>query len=78
MLNSANVAPGFSAAATLTALARLLFFLFFVNGNRVEVLRLKDVSAVEAPYVIDTVPPVEELGSLVLTSLHSEITPILD
>jgi hypothetical protein len=61
----------------LTSLPGFLF-LVFVNGNRVQILCFKDLSAIEAADVIDTVAAVEELGSLVLTTLHSEITPILD
>jgi hypothetical protein len=36
------------------------------------------LAAVQASDVIDTVPPVQKFGSLVLTTLHSEITTILD
>jgi hypothetical protein len=53
-------------------------FLVFVNGNRIQILGFKDLSAIEAAEIIDAVAAVEELGSLVLTTLHSEITPILD
>jgi hypothetical protein len=53
-------------------------FLVVVNRNRFQVLRLKDLIAIKASKVIDTVPAVEEFGSLVLTALHSEIKPILD
>ena len=36
------------------------------------------MAAIQTPHVIYTVTPVEKLCSLVLTSLHSEIRPILD
>ncbi len=55
-----------------------LLFLFFVIGNRLQILCFKNLAAVETSNIIDPVAAVEELGSLVLTSLHSEITPILD
>jgi hypothetical protein len=64
-------------SASLTPLPGLLF-VFFVNRNRVQILRFKYLSAIETSYIINAVPAVEELGSLVLTTLHSEITPILD
>jgi len=71
-----------AGATALTALLRLLFFVFFVYGNRVQVFIqifcLEDLPAVQASDVLDAVPPVQKLGSLVLTTLHSEITPILD
>ena len=60
----------------LAALLRLLFFVV-VNRNRIQILCLKYLTAIETTNVIDTVPAVEEFGSLVLTTLHSEITPIL-
>jgi hypothetical protein len=71
-----------AGTAALTALLRLLFFVFFVNRDRIQVFIqifcLEDLPAVQASDVLDTVPPVQKLGSLVLTTLHSEITPILD
>jgi len=63
--------------AASAALLGLLFFLF-VNWNRVQVFGFEHVPAVQASNIIDPVAPIEELGSLVLTSLHSEVTPILD
>jgi hypothetical protein len=56
----------------------MLFLFVVVNGNRVQVLCLKNLSAIQASHIIDAVTPVEELASVVLTTLHSEITPILD
>jgi hypothetical protein len=67
-----------AGTTALTALLGLLFFVFFVNGNRIQIFRFKDLTAVQASDVIDTVPPVQKFGSLVLTTLHSEITTILD
>ena len=68
--------------ATTTALTAflglLLFFVFFVNGNRIQIFGFEDLTAVQASDVVDTVPPVQKFGSLVLTNLHSEITTILD
>ncbi len=64
--------------AVLATLLRLLFFVFFINGNRIEVFCLKHLSAIEASDVVDAITPVKKFGSLVLTTLHSEITPILD
>jgi hypothetical protein len=61
-----------------TAFLRLLFFVFFVSGNRVQIFGFEDVAALQASDVLHAVPPVQKLGSLVLTTLHSEITPILD
>ncbi len=55
-----------------------LFVFFFVNWNRVQVFGFEYLTAVQATHVVDAVPPVEKLGSLVLTTLHSEVTPILD
>jgi hypothetical protein len=60
-----------------TPLFRLLFFVF-VNRNRIQIFGFKDLTAIEAADIIDAIAPVKELGSLVLTTLHSEITPILD
>jgi len=58
---------------------RLLFFVFFVYcWNRIQILGFKDLTAVQASDVIDPVSPVQKFGSLVLTTLHSEITTILD
>ena len=59
------------------ALFRFFFFVL-VNRNRVEIFRLEDVAAIQASNIVDPITTVEKLGSLVLTSLHSEITPILD
>jgi len=67
-----------AGTAALTALLRLLFFVFFVNGNRIQILGFKNLTTVQASDVVDTVPPVQKLGSLVLTTLHSEIRTILD
>ncbi len=56
----------------------LFFFFVVVDWNRIEILRLENLIAVKASNIVDTVATVEKFGSLVLTSLHSEITPILD
>jgi hypothetical protein len=57
----------------------LWFFLFvLVYRNRVQVLSLKYLATIEAADIIDAVSTVQKLSSLVLTSLHSEITPILE
>jgi hypothetical protein len=61
-----------------TALLWLLFFVFFVNRNRIQILGFEDLTTVQTSDVIDAVPPVQKFGSLVLTTLHSEITTILD
>ena len=63
--------------SALTALPGFLV-VFFVNRDCVQVLGLKDLAAIEAADIIDAIPAVEEFGSLVLTTLHSEVTPILD
>jgi hypothetical protein len=60
-------------AALLAALPRFLV-LVFVNRNRVQILCFKNLPAIKAADVFHAVPAVEELGSLVLTTLHSEIT----
>jgi hypothetical protein len=59
------------------ALLRFFFFVL-VNRNRVEILGLKYLAAVKTSNIVDSIPTIKKLGSLVLTSLHSEITPILD
>ena len=66
--------------STLTPLlVRLLFFVFVVYcWNRIQILGFKDLTAVQTSDVIDPVSPVQKFGSLVLTTLHSEITTILD
>jgi hypothetical protein len=61
----------------LMALSRLLF-LVVVNRNGIEILCFENVTAIQAPDVVYAIAPVKELGSLVLTTLHSEVTPILD
>jgi hypothetical protein len=61
----------------LTALSRLLF-LVVVNRNGIQILCFENVTAIQAPDVVYAIAPVKELGSLVLTTLHSEVTPILD
>ena len=60
------------------SLARLFFLFFFVDRNRIQILRLEHLPTIKATDVIDAVAAVEKLGPLVLTTLHSEITPILD
>jgi hypothetical protein len=59
------------------AFSRLLF-LVLVNRNGIQILCFENLTAIQAPDIIYAVTPVQELGSLVLTSLHSEVTPILD
>jgi hypothetical protein len=67
--------PGTASAPLL----RLLFLFFFlVNRNRLQVFCLEDVATLQASDVIYSVAPVQKFGSLVLTNLHSEISPILD
>jgi hypothetical protein len=61
-----------------TAFFGFFVFFFFVNGNRVQVFGFEYLTAVQAAYIVDAIPAVEKLGSLVLTTLHSEVTPILD
>jgi hypothetical protein len=68
----------FAGTTASAALLWLLFFVFFVNGNRIEIFCFEDLTAVEASDVIDAVSAVQKLGPLVLTTLHSEITTILD
>jgi hypothetical protein len=57
---------------------RGLFFLVVVDRNGVQVLRFKNLATIQATDIVYAVPAIEELGSLVLTTLHSEIKPILD
>jgi len=57
---------------------RLLFFVFFDRWNRLQILGFQDLTAIHTSDVIDPVSPVQKFGSLVLTTLHSEITTILD
>ena len=64
-------------SGSLAALPGFLF-LVLVDRNRIQILCLKNLTAVKATHILDPVAAVEELGSLVLTTLHSEITPILD
>jgi hypothetical protein len=58
----------------------MLFFLIF-NGNRFQIFRFKDLSAIETFNVVDAVPAGDHLRSLVVTGgLHkkeTEIRPIL-
>jgi hypothetical protein len=61
----------------LTALLRAWLF-FFVGGNRLQILGLKDLAAIQAPDIIDPVAAIEQFGSLVLATLHSEIKLILE
>jgi hypothetical protein len=65
-------------AASAALLWLLLFFLFVVDRNRIQVLCFENLPAIPAAKIIDTIAPVQKFGSLVLTTLHSEITPILD
>jgi len=51
-----------------------LFLFFFVNGNGIEILCFENLAAIQTADIIDAISAVEELGSLVLTTLHSEIT----
>jgi hypothetical protein len=67
-----------AGTTALAALLGLLFFVFLVNGNRIQIFGFENLTTVQASDVIDTVPPVQKFGSLVLTTLHSEITTILD
>jgi hypothetical protein len=55
----------------------LRLFIFVVNWNRIQVLCFKYLIAIETADIIDAVSPVKEFGSLVLTTWHSEIFPIL-
>jgi hypothetical protein len=61
----------------MTTLARL-FLLLVEDRNRIQIRRLENVAAIKAVNVIHTVASIEEFGSLVLTTLHSKVTPILD
>jgi hypothetical protein len=61
----------------MTTLARL-FLLVVVDRNRIQILCLENVATIEAADIIHHVASIEELGSLVLTTLHSKVTPILD
>jgi hypothetical protein len=63
--------------SALAAFSRLLVFVF-VDRNRVQIFRFEDLATVQTADIVDAIPAVEKLGSLVLTSLHSEIKPILD
>ena len=60
-----------SGSQALTAFLRLLFFVFFVNRNGIQILGFEDLTAVPASDVINTLAPVQKFGLLVLTTLHS-------
>ena len=61
-----------SGSQALTAfLRRLLFFVFFLDRNGIQVLGFEDLTAVPASDVINTLAPVQKFGLLVLTTLHS-------
>jgi len=66
------------ASHSRAALFRLLFFILVINRNRIQILRFKHLAAIQASKIVHPVSSVKEFGSLVLTTLHSEITPILD
>jgi hypothetical protein len=66
------------SAVRSPSLPGFLFLVFLVNRNRIQILCLQYLAAIEAAYVVDAIATVEEFGSLVLTTLHSETTPILD
>ncbi len=75
----AEQATGLRLAPVMVRLSPLglRLFILIVNWNRVQVLCFKYLIAIEAADVIDAVAPVKEFGSLVLTTWHSEIFPIL-
>jgi hypothetical protein len=55
-----------------------LFFFVVVNRNCIQIFCFENLTAIQASEIIYAIAPVQELGSLVLTALHSEVTPILD
>jgi hypothetical protein len=55
----------------------LRLIVLVINWNRIQVLCLKNLAAIETAYVIHAVSFVKEFGSLVLTTWHSEIFLIL-
>lgn len=55
----------------------LRLIVLFINRNRIQIFRLKNMAAIEAAHVIHAVSFVKEFGSLVLTTWHSEIFLIL-
>jgi len=55
----------------LVVFARLFLFVL-VNRNRIQVLRLENVSAIEAANVVDPVATIQEFSPLVLAARHSE------
>lgn len=61
----------------LSALTLGLLFFFFVNGYRIQIFCFKNLTAIEATEVIDSVATVKEFGPLVLTTWHSEVSLIL-
>ncbi|MGI8958755.1 MAG: hypothetical protein ACR2IV_03135 [Bryobacteraceae bacterium] len=72
-----SVAPakqqrGFESACKRSAAFSRLLFLVVVNRNGIKILCFENVTAIQAPDIIYPIAPVQELGSLVLTSLHSE------
>jgi hypothetical protein len=52
----------------------LMFVVFVVNRNRIQIFCFKYLIAIKTPDVIYPVAPVKEFGSLVLTTWHSEIS----
>ncbi|HEX4808814.1 MAG TPA: hypothetical protein VH325_07790 [Bryobacteraceae bacterium] len=59
------------------ALFRLALFLVVVNRNRIQIFGLENLTAVKTADVIYAIASIEKLSSLVLATLHCEITPIL-
>jgi hypothetical protein len=58
---------GFTAGFVGTGGTRRLLFLFFVSGNRLEILGFKDLTAVQTLYIIDAVTPGNYFGTDMVT-----------
>ena len=60
-----------SPSVPLAVFTRLFLFVF-VNRNRIQILCLKNLTAIEAADIVDSVAAMKELSPLVLTARHSE------
>jgi hypothetical protein len=57
-MKSAKTSRRAGTPALTALLGFLLFFVFLVNGNRIQIFGFEHLTAVQASEVIDTVPPV--------------------
>ena len=53
------------------SLARVHFFV--VDGKLLKIVSFKDVAAVEAGHVFDSITPHQKLGALMFTARHSKV-----